>query len=71
MSVVMTPEAIRARLLQASELADLRPQRRLFAKLDMSSAGIRRRLVLAVELGELCATLGTAQPIPSNPHRPR
>lgn len=63
MSVSMTPEAIEARLREASRLADLRPERRLHAKLDMSSAGIRRRLDLVDELNALCRALGDAKPI--------
>lgn len=64
MPVDMSPEAIHARLLEASRLADLRPERRLYAKLDMSSEGIARRLELASELSELCRTLAEACPQP-------
>lgn len=63
MSVSMAPKAIRERLERASALADLRPERRLDAKLDMSSAGIRRRLELVSELNELCAALARAKPL--------
>jgi hypothetical protein len=62
-TVSMSPEAIRARLERASELADLRPERRLDAKLDMSPSGIRRRLELASQLRDLCNALGRATPI--------
>ena len=62
MSVSMTPEAIAARLRTVSQLADLRPEHRLHAKLDMSPAGIRRRLELASELTELCRALSRAKP---------
>ncbi len=55
-----TPEQVHARLKLASDLADLRPERRLDAKLDMSPAGVRRRLQLASELNELCHALGQA-----------
>ncbi len=58
--VSLDPEQIRARLQLASDLADLRPERRLYAKLDMSSAGVTRRLQLASELSELCMALGEA-----------
>ena len=58
--VSMAPADIQARLARASELADLRPERRLYAKLDMSPAGILRRLQLASELGELCEALAKA-----------
>ena len=63
MSVSMSPEAILARLAKASELADLRPERRLDAKLDMSPAGIHRRLRIASELSELCRALADAKPL--------
>jgi len=66
----MSPEAIAARLREASRLADLRPERRLYAKLDMSPEGIRRRLELASELSELCRTLAAATAIPSETESP-
>ena len=65
MSVSMSPAAIRARLLEASRLADLRPEHRLDTKLDMSPGGIRRRLELASELSELCRALAAAKPLES------
>jgi hypothetical protein len=40
----MTPPAITARLRTASAASDLRPDRRLDAKLDMTEAGITARL---------------------------
>ncbi len=55
-----TPEQVYARLKLASDLADLRPERRLDAKLDMSPAGVRRRLQLASELSDLCRALARA-----------
>jgi hypothetical protein len=55
-----TPEQVYARLKQASDLADLRPERRLDAKLDMSPAGVLRRLQLASELSDLCRALAEA-----------
>ncbi len=58
--VSLEPEAVRARLERASELADLRPERRLDAKLDMSSAGVWRRLQIASQLRDLCAALARA-----------
>jgi hypothetical protein len=58
--VSLDPEAILARLELASSLADLRPEHRLDAKLDMSPAGVTRRLQLASELSELCTALGEA-----------
>ncbi len=60
MSVPMHPEAVRARLREASRLADLRPERRLDAKLDMSPAGVSRRLEIAAELLALCRDLARA-----------
>jgi hypothetical protein len=56
----MEPAAVLARLELASSLADLRPEHRLDAKLDMSSAGVTRRLQIASELSELCRVLGEA-----------
>lgn len=58
--VSLAPADVRARLQIASDLADLRPERRLDSKLDMSPAGVRRRLQLASELSELCLALGRA-----------
>lgn len=62
MSVPMDPRSIAARLRHASDLADLRPERRLHAKLDMSPTGVARRLRLASELYDLCLALGRARP---------
>ena len=58
--VSLDAEDVYARLKLASDLADLRPERRLDAKLDMSPAGVRRRLQLASELSDLCRALGEA-----------
>lgn len=58
--ISMDPEAILARLELVSRLADLRPEHRLDAKLDMSPAGVTRRLQIASELSELCMALGEA-----------
>jgi hypothetical protein len=58
--VSMDPKAVLARLELASSLADLRPEHRLDAKLDMSSAAVTRRLQIASELSELCRVLGDA-----------
>ena len=62
MKVSMSPDAIHARLALASQLADLRPERRLHAKLDMSPEGIHRRLRVASELSKLCEVLAAANP---------
>ena len=58
--ISLDPEAVYARLKLASDLADLRPERRLDAKLDMSPAGVRRRLQLASDLTDLCLALARA-----------
>jgi hypothetical protein len=58
--VSLEPEAIYARLKLASDLADLRPERRLDAKLDLSPAGVRQRLQLASDLTDLCRALAEA-----------
>jgi hypothetical protein len=58
--VSLAPEDVYARLKLASDLADLRPERRLDAKLDMSPEGVLRRLRIASELSELCRALGDA-----------
>lgn len=59
-TVPMDGESIYARLKQVSDMADLRPERRLYAKLDMSEAGITRRLELASQLSDLCLALADA-----------
>jgi hypothetical protein len=56
----MAPEAVFARLKLASDLADLRPEHRLDAKLDMSPRGVMRRLQIASELRDLCNALARA-----------
>ncbi|PRQ05190.1 hypothetical protein [Enhygromyxa salina] len=58
--VSMAPEDVRARLQRASDLADLRPEHRLDAKLDMSPSGVMRRLRIASELRDLCNALNRA-----------
>ncbi|HVI03392.1 MAG TPA: hypothetical protein VM869_32075 [Enhygromyxa sp.] len=58
--VSLDPKDVYARLKLASDLADLRPERRLDAKLDMSPMGVRRRLQLASELSDLCRALAEA-----------
>lgn len=58
--VDLSPEAIVDRLKQASDASDLRPERRLDAKLDMSAAGIERRLREVSELLALCESLSAA-----------
>ena len=57
----MSPAAIEARVQQASELSDLRPEARLDAKLDMSPEGIARRIKEASDLNTLCELLGKSK----------
>ncbi len=61
MKVDLSAPAIEARVAQASALADLRPQRRLHAKLDMTAAGIVSRIQAASEMLDLCLALGRAR----------
>jgi hypothetical protein len=61
MKVDLAPEVVLARLRCASDLADLRAERRLGAKLDMSPAGIERRLREVSELLVPCRALGAAR----------
>jgi hypothetical protein len=51
------PSEVARRLRRASALADLRPERRLDAKLRLDAAGITARLRRASELRDLCARL--------------
>lgn len=54
----MSPEAVELRLREASRLAgDLRPENRLDAKIDLSEAGVSRRLREASDLLDLCRAL--------------
>ncbi|MEY4583311.1 MAG: hypothetical protein RL701_8014 [Pseudomonadota bacterium] len=56
----MSKAAVTARLKLVGELSDLTPERRLDAKLDMSSAGITARLKEVASLLELCRKLEQA-----------
>lgn len=56
----MSPAAITRRLDRVAELADLAPERRLAAKIDMSPAAVSRRLRKVGEITELCLFLGRA-----------
>lgn len=58
MSVDMSPAAISARLRRCSDLADLRAEARLSAKIDMSPLGISRRLRQVENLRRACLALG-------------
>lgn len=53
----MSPRAIRERLQAASALSDLAPDKRLDAKIDLSSAGITKRLREASDLLRACTAL--------------
>ena len=50
----MPPEAVTARLREMSRLSDLSPDKRLAAKVDMSSEAVSRRLRLQSRLRETC-----------------
>ncbi|HUP21933.1 MAG TPA: hypothetical protein VNB06_03225 [Thermoanaerobaculia bacterium] len=59
---------VTARLRELSRLADLRADRRLDAKLDLSPAAVTRRLRRQSALRALCLRLGTGKrrgPTPS------
>lgn len=60
MKVSLAPQDVYARLARVSELADLRPEHRLDAKLDMSPDGVLARLRMASELRDLCLALAQA-----------
>jgi len=64
MTTPMTPEAIVARLRQASKAADLRLGYRLRAKVDMSADGISARLRQVDSLRRACAQLAQMRPRP-------
>lgn len=57
MTVSMSPEALTERLRIASDLADLRTERRLHGKIDMSAAGILARLREVEQLRRTCLGL--------------
>jgi len=70
MSVDMSPAAVRARLQEASRcVTDFTPARRLDTKIDMSRAGIARRLREASDLLDLCRKLSAARPLAPGRHR--
>ena len=52
-----SPQVVTERLRKVARLSDLAPERRLYAKLDMSAAGVTRRLRTASELRDLCSQL--------------
>jgi len=57
-TVDMSPSAITARLVQASEVSDLSAELRLTGKIDMSAEAIGKRLREAAALLELSLRLG-------------
>lgn len=59
MSVDYSPEAIARRLREAAREVDLRPDRRLDAKVDYRPAAIGRRLRTVADLTDACLRLGT------------
>lgn len=66
MTVDMSPEAVAARLRQASDIAgSLRPEARLETKIDMSATAIAARLREASDLLDLCRTLAARRKTPS------
>lgn len=54
----MSAEAISARLREVAAMADLRPERRLDAKIGYAPADISRRLREVEQLRRLCVKLG-------------
>lgn len=62
MKVDMSSGAIAARLKMASDASDLTPERRLDAKLDVSPAGVTRRLREASDLLRACRQLALLKP---------
>jgi hypothetical protein len=57
----MTPAdvaLVEQRLRSLSQMADLRPQRRLATKVDMSARGVTRRLRQVSELRRCCLAWG-------------
>jgi hypothetical protein len=53
----MSAAAVTARIRAVSDLADLRPEHRLYGKIDMSAEGVTRRLREVSELRDLCLEL--------------
>jgi hypothetical protein len=56
----MSPRAIRERLQAASRMSDLAPEKRLDAKIDLSPAGVTKRLREASDLLRTCQALSKA-----------
>jgi hypothetical protein len=64
MSLDMSAAAVTARLRRSSDLADLRADARLLAKVDMSPAAITRRLRQVERMRRTCLALGRLRPVP-------
>ena len=65
MSTHMAPEAIEARLREASRVTDLFASRRLDSKIDLSPKGIEARLLEASAMLDAClalSALGSRRP---------
>lgn len=60
--LAMTADAITARIRLAARASDLRVGRRLLTKVDMSSAGIARRIAAASQMLTLCRRLAAWRP---------
>jgi hypothetical protein len=60
----MSLAAVTARLRHVGAISDLAPERRLDAKLDLSAAGITRRLAEACDLLQLCQLLSASRQSP-------
>lgn len=58
----MSPRATRERLEAASRMSDLSPEKRLDAKIDLSPAGVTKRLREASDLLRACQTLASFRP---------
>jgi hypothetical protein len=59
-AAALDAEAVRARLQEASDLADLRPEHRLDSKIGMSADAVFARLREVSELRALCTELQRA-----------
>lgn len=60
MSVDYSSRAIEARLRQATDGVDLRPERRLDHKIDYSPAAVKRRLEAVEQARRACVVLAEA-----------
>ena len=56
----MAPEAIEARLREASRVSDLSADKRLDSKIDLSPQGIQARLLEASSLLDACLALSSS-----------